>query len=117
MPNTLDRVVALVSRQAGVRADRLTATSAIDQDIGISGDDVHELAEVLALEFGDHVWGWPWERFACLSEGLPLLFPFALTWQLLTWPVRGTFSYPSPRERLELGHIANVIDAGHWLEP
>lgn len=117
MASTLDRVIALVSHQTGVRADRLSATSAIDQDIGISGGDVHELAEVLALEFGDDAWGWPWERFAYLSEGLSLLFPFALTWQLLTWPIRRRFSYPSPYERLELGHIAKVIDAGHWLEP
>jgi len=117
MPSTLDRVVEIVAAQSGVRRDRLAAASAIDQDIRISGGDVEDLAEALAGEFGDHVWQWPWHRFALLDEGVSPLFPFQLVWQLLTWPVRGTFSHPSPYERLELRHIAKVIEAGHWLEP
>ena len=117
MTPTLKRVIEITSRQTGVAAAKLNAHSAIDQDIRISGGDVTELAEALAEEFGDQVWQWPWQRFAHLDEGLSLLFPFMLTWQLLTWPIRGSFAYPSPFERLELGHIAKVIDAGHWLEP
>lgn len=117
MTRTLDRVIEITSRQTGVAAAKLGADSAIDQDIRISGDDVTELAETFAAEFGDQVWQWPWQRFAELNEGLSLLFPFLLVWQLLTWPVRGSFAFPSPFERLELGHIAKVIDAGQWLEP
>lgn len=117
MSTTLDRVMDIVAAQSGMRRDRLTASSAIDQDVGISGGDVTDLAETLAGEFGEWVWKWPWQRFALLDEGLSLLFPVQLAWQLLTWPVRGTFSYSSPYERLELGHIAKVIEAGHWLEP
>lgn len=113
MPTTLDRVIDIVAAQSGVRRDRLTAASAIDQDIRISGGDVEDLAGALATESGDQVWQWP----TLLDEGVSPLFPFQLVWQLLTWPVRGTFSYPSPYERLELGHIAKVIEAGHWLEP
>ncbi|MBS3928205.1 MAG: hypothetical protein KGZ65_07215 [Sphingomonadales bacterium] len=117
MTATLDRVIEITSRMTGVKAAKLNANSAIDQDIRIYGDDVTDLAEALAAEFGDQVWQWPWQRFAELNEGLSLLFPFMLVWQLLTWPVRGTFEYPSQFERLELGHIAKVIDAGQWLEP
>ena len=117
MSDTLERVIAIVAEQSGVRRDRLSELSAIDQDIRIAGDDVAELAEALAAEFGEQVWQWPWQRFAQLDEGLPLLFPFLLIWQLATWPFRGSFEYPSPYERLELGHIAKAIDAGHWLEP
>lgn len=117
MAPTLDRIIEITSQQTGMEAAKLSAHSAIDQDIRISGGDVMELAEALAEEFGDQVWQWPWQRFAHLDEGLSLLFPFMLTWQLLTWPIRGSFEYPSPFERLELGHIAKVIDAGHWLEP
>ncbi|MBB3858925.1 hypothetical protein GGQ88_000165 [Novosphingobium hassiacum] len=107
----------IVAEQSGVRRGQLTATSAIDQDIRISGGDVQDLVQALADEFGDQVWQWPWQRFALLDEGLSLLFPFQLVWQLLTWPLRGSFSYPSPYERLELAHIAKVIEAGHWLDP
>jgi hypothetical protein len=117
MTPTLERVMEIASRQTGVVAAKLGAHSAIDQDIRISGDDVTELTEALAAEFGDQVWQWPWQRFAHLGEGLSLWFPFVLTWQLLTWPIRGSFEYPTKLERLELGHIAKVIDAGHWLEP
>jgi len=117
MSTTLERVIEIVAEQCGIRQDRLSASSAIDQDVGISGGDVEDLVETLAAEFGDNVWQWPWHRFALLDEGVSPLFPFQLVWQLLTWPMRGSFSYPSPYERLELGHIAKVIEAGHWLEP
>ncbi|CAH0497270.1 hypothetical protein [Novosphingobium sp. CECT 9465] len=117
MSATLDRVMDIVAAQSGTRRDRLTTSSAIDQDVGISGGDVEDLAEALAGEFGEWVWQWPWQRFALLDEGLSLLFPFQFVWQLFTWPIRGSFNNPSPYERLELGHIAKVIEAGHWLEP
>jgi len=114
---TLERVMEIVSSHSGVPVAQLSATSAIDQDIGISGDDVTELAEALASEFGEHVWRWPWQRFALLDEGLSMLFPFMLLRQLVSWPFRGRLSYPSTYERLELGHIAAVIDRGEWFEP
>lgn len=117
MSSTLDRVTEIVAAQTGVRRDRLTPASAIDQDIGISGGDVEDLAEALAQEFGDQVWQWPWQRFALLDEGISLFAPFWLVWRLITRPIRGRFFDPSPFERLELGHIAKVIEAGHWLEP
>lgn len=117
MSTTLDRVIEIVAERTGVGRDKLSASSAIDQDIRIAGGDVAELAEALAADFGDQVWQWPWQRFAILDEGLPPFAFFQMIWQLLTWPFRGSFEYPSPYERLELGHIAKVIDAGHWLEP
>lgn len=83
----------------------------------MSGDDVTDFAQVLAEEFGDQILQWPWQRFACLGEGLSPLFPFVLLWQFVSWPFRGSFSYPSPYERLTLGHIAKVIAQGHWSEP
>jgi Protein of unknown function (DUF1493) len=116
MPSTLDRVIEIVSEHSGIRRDRLSASSSLDQDVRISGDDVTELVEALAREFGEQVWQWPWQRFAELSE--PHLFTGLLFfWRLLIWPIRRRIFDPSPYERLELGHIAKAIDAGHWLEP
>ncbi|MDG2005016.1 MAG: hypothetical protein P8J20_16960 [Novosphingobium sp.] len=117
MSATFERVIEIVSWQSGIPAAKLSATSAIDQDVRISGDDVAEFVDALADEFGDHVLHWPWERFACLVEGLSPLFPFELIWLLLTWPFRGRFFEPSGCDRLELGHIAAVIEKGHWFEP
>lgn len=116
MDDVLERVIVIVSEQSGISKARLSAKSAIDQDIRISGGDVTDLADALAREFGEQVWPWPWQRFAMLDEGLSLLFPFILLWQLLTWPFRGSFEYPSPFERLELGHIAAVVEKGEWFE-
>lgn len=113
---TLDRVIQIVSKHSGIKPEKLSATSAIDQDVRISGDDVTELAEALAREFGEQVWQWPWQRFAELSE--PHLFTGVwFFWRLLTWPIRGRIFDPSPFERLELGHIAAMIDRGRWFEP
>lgn len=113
--NTLDEIFALVSKQTGIKA--VTAFMAIDQDLDLVGDDVVEFVETLANRFGEWVWEWPWHRFACLGEGLSIFFPLMVLWQLITWPFRGTFNYPSSYERLELQHIAKMIDAGKWIEP
>lgn len=116
MSPTLARVIEIVADHCGIPTTKLTTASAVDQDIKIAGDDVTELAEALATEFGDHIWQWPWQRFADLSEphGLIGLYFF---WRLPTWPIRGRLFDPSPFERLELGHIAAVIDHGQWFEP
>lgn len=117
MSATIDRVIAIVAEHSDVPAAKLNAASAIDQDVRVSGGDVTELAETLAKEFGEQVWSWPWQRFAELNEGCSgLVLPW-LIWRLLTWPVRGRLLDPSPFERLELGHIATVINRGAWFEP
>ena len=100
----------------GVPAAKLTAASAIDQDVKISGDDIDELVEALAKDFGKQVSTWPWQRFAELNES-HLFTGFWLIWRLLTWPIRGRVFDASRFERLELGHIAAVIDRGEWFEP
>jgi hypothetical protein len=117
MISTLDEVRDIVAFQTGISLQKLTAQSAIDQDIRIAGDDVTDLAQALANRYGGQVWQWPWHRFAQLDEGLSLWFPVMLIWQLISWPVRGSFEYPSPYERLELGHIAAAIEKGKWFEP
>ena len=116
MDTVLDRVRQIVSYCSGVPIDKLTAKSAIDQDIRISGDDVTELAQALADEFCGDVLNWPWQRFAELGE--PHLFTgFWFIWRLLSWPIRGRLFDPSPFERLELRHIAAVIEKGEWFDP
>lgn len=117
MSSTLEKVRQIAAENSGIKLEKLGASTAVDQDMGMAGDDVTEFAEALASEFGEQVWKWPWERFAQLDEGLSLLFPFMLVWQLVSWPFRGSFGYPSAYERLQLGHIAAVIDKGEWFEP
>jgi len=114
---TLARVLAIVSKVSGIDPEKLGPDSAIDQDVGMAGGDVGDLAEALAAEFGDHVWQWPWQRFATLDEGLGCFFLPQLVWQMLSWPFRESFSYPDSHEHLTLGHIAAVIDKGEWFEP
>jgi hypothetical protein len=111
------RVIEIVASHSGVPTAKLNARSAIDQDVQIAGGDFIELAETLAAEFSEQVLRWPWHRFATLDEGLSLFALPMLLWQLVSWPIRGSFSYPSPFERLELGHIAAAIDRGEWFDP
>ena len=91
--------------------------SAVEQDLQIVGEDVDDFARKLAERYGEWVYQWPWQRFSELNEGLPIFFPFSLIHQLVTWPIRGRFSRQSTFERLELGHVATVLDAGEWIEP
>ena len=90
----LERVLELASDQSGLTLARLSAGSAIAQDIKMYGGDVEEFAKTLG--FG--------------------VLP-ALAWQIVTWPFRGSFEYPSKFERLELRHIAAVIEKGEWFDP
>ncbi len=106
---TFTRVVEIVADHSGFSAVELDATSAVAQDANISGDDVDELVRALAKEFGAHVCRWPWHRFAELNEpGI---------WQLLTGLGRRHLFDPTKFERLEIGHMAAVIDRGEWFEP
>lgn len=91
--------------------------SAIEQDLDIVGDDIDDFALKLAERYGDWVAEWPWHRFSDLNEGVSPLFLFAVVWQLVSWPFRGRFSYPSQYERLELSHIATVLERGDWIDP
>jgi hypothetical protein len=118
---TLDRVRAIAAYYSGLPVETLSRHTAVDQDLNISGSDVEDLAAALAEEFGEQVWRWPWQRFAGLDEGVSIAAafatPFWLLWRFTTWPIRGRLSDPSPYERLELGHIAAVIDRGEWFDP
>ncbi len=118
MSTTLARVIDIVAFYSGIPATKLTATSAIDQDVKIIGGDVTELVESLAEELGEQIRQWPWRRFAELNEiGISIFTLPDLVWRLVTRPIHGRVSDPSPLERLELGHIAAVIDRGARFEP
>ena len=82
----------------------------------MTGDDVDEFVEQLHREFSCDASRWPWERFTNLSEPTVLSLP-RFIWELITWPKRGMFHNPERYKRLELGHIASVIDYGEWFEP
>jgi hypothetical protein len=116
MPSTLDRLMAIVSKQSGIPMAKLTANSALYQDVRMTGDDVDEFIERLSSQFGGDILGWPWGRFTNLSEPTILDLP-RFIWQLFTWQKRGSLHDLSRYERLELGHIAAVIDRGEWFEP
>lgn len=113
----VQQLMSIVSASTGVPLSQLSLITAIDQDLRVSGGDVEDLIHALADVFGAAIYTWPWGRFAEGREGLSLLFPLLLLKQLISWPMRGSFAYPSRCERLEIGHIAKAIAAGHWVEP
>ena len=59
MRDTLSRVIQLASEESGIPISELSAGSAVDQDIRISGDDVTDFAETLANEFGEQGYDGP----------------------------------------------------------
>jgi hypothetical protein len=116
MTVVLEQVVALVAKQTGLPPEKLGARSALYQDIGLCGDDVDIFVAALAGLYGDNVRTWPWARFTNLRE--PNLWT-ALS-ALVKVPyrmLRKRRDQASRYERLELGHIAAVIETGHWRDP
>lgn len=114
MVGVLDRVIRIAEYHSGLK--NLCATSSLAHDIRTSGDDIDEFAEALWKEFGGDVASWPWHRFANMNEP-HILTGLLFIWRLVTWPIRGRIFDPVPYERLQLGHIAAVIEKGEWFEP
>jgi hypothetical protein len=113
--DTLSNIISMARQVSGLKS--INEKTSIDQDLRIAGDDVIEFVDLIAKRYGDEIYQWPWDRFAIMGEGLSPLFLPMLIWQLISWPFRGTFSYPNELEHLTMGHIAKAIDAGHWIEP
>ena len=100
------------------------ANSAITQDLGIFGDDVDDFALKLAERYGDWVAEWPWQEYADLNEGVDprgcLMLPlFPIT--ILIRIVRGqriiSARHGDHLKRLELRHIAKVLENGEGVDP
>lgn len=116
MSDTLAFVIALAGRVSGLPVERIGSNASLWHDLRISGDDLEDFASAIAERFGRHVFGWPWQRFTDLNE--PSLLTIAdLFWRWSVALVRREWPRPTPRERLEMAHIARVLDTGHWVEP
>ena len=111
-----DFVLWVAREDFGIREAKLD--NALDQDLNIIGDDVDDFAEALAERYGDWVADWPWERFVCLDEGVPMLAPIAALWDFLRLPWDNTAVPRKPElQRLTLAHVANVLERGEWIDP
>ncbi|KWV93192.1 hypothetical protein [Erythrobacter sp. YT30] len=95
-----------------------TLSSAVDQDLTVTGDDGDDFVLQIVDRYGEWVREWPWERFICFNEGVSMLAPYAALWNFLRLPWSDTAFPQKPElERLELGHIAKVLERGEWIDP
>jgi hypothetical protein len=131
MVSTVDRVIAVTNRfleNRGHPDDSFVAVaqSAVCQDAYIFGVDVDDYVAELENEFGQVVWIIPWLRFTDQTSSFRgwrcLAFPFWFLFRLLRLPFRTGPVIPKsdPRNfgpRLELDHIAKIIEQGEWVEP
>jgi hypothetical protein len=126
--DTLTRLIEVTERFAEGRPGNfpLDAHSAISQDANIFGIDTYDYFGELEAEFGPIVREIPWMDWTDQTEsyyGCAVgCFPLILLARLLAWPFRKgpLIKKPDPRNfdrRLELEHIAKVIDQGFWSEP
>jgi len=116
MTAVLEQVVAPTAKHSGLRPEKLGPHSAMYQDIGLGGDDVDFFIAALAGLCGEQVWRWPWQRFTNLSEphfGTAFMALVKVPLRML----RKRRDHGSRYERLELGHIAAVIETGLWRDP
>jgi hypothetical protein len=89
--------------------------AAIQQDLGINGDEGDEFVNELCREFGDWIADWPWARFVDFNEPPAGLGPKIWKWLRLPNPHVAFPGYV--KERLELMHIAAAIENGEWFDP
>ena len=116
MTSVIEGVIALASKHSGLPEEGLSAQSAIYHDIGLLGDDLDLFRSALAEKYGNDILAWPWARFTNLNE--PNLWTAVVA--IVQLPMRMLFKRRNPRskyERLELGHIAAVIETGQWRNP
>jgi hypothetical protein len=109
-------VLWLVREHFGCRKAHLD--DAVDQDLDIVGDDGDEFVLLLVSRYGEWVRFWPWERYLCFDEGVPLMAPWLALSNFLRLPWRSTaFPHKPSLDRLTLLHIAFVLERGEWVDP
>jgi len=110
MQSLPERVVAFVSEQLAVRADRISMATTIFGDLHTDGDDGVELLEAFGKEFSVDMSGCDPSRYFGPEECVP--------WAPIYWIVLA-FSKGSPEEcaRLQSISIADLVSAaerGRW---
>lgn len=106
-----ERVADFVSREAGVRRDRLTTETRLEDDLGVTGDDAVDLVAAFAAEFGVALDGFVLGRH---FGGERAATPWSLARGLIVWAATGQRGAPSP-EPVTLGQLATSAAAGRWI--
>ena len=131
MATTIERVINVTEKFLQIRGHPdedfvVTASAAVCQDAYIYGVDVDNYADDMEGEFGNVVWIIPWfiftDQTASFRGWRTIIFPFWFVGRIASWPfyLGRIIPVPDPKNfgpRLELEHIAKVIDAGQWSEP
>ncbi|HEX6218463.1 MAG TPA: hypothetical protein VFZ35_04235 [Sphingomicrobium sp.] len=128
LTNTLARLIELTEKHAEGRPSNfpLGPNSAISQDAYIFGIDLDDYVQKLHEEFGPIILEIPWLNYTDQSDSYRgcavAMFPFILLGRLVAQPItrRPLLRRPNPKafpDRLELAHVAKVIDQGYWEEP
>jgi acyl carrier protein len=111
------QVADLVADETGVRRERITPETIIEDDLGCTGVDAEELIIRFSQEFGVDLEEFRFDlHFAPETGAGPevlILIPVALLVRLFgyRWPVR---SSPEP---VSVGHLAAVAAQGRWFRP
>ena len=102
------------------------ADSAVCQDAWIFGVDVDDFVHELDKEFGSVVWQIPWGTYTDQTASFRgwgvFAFPFWFVARVAKCIVCGGLIVPRPNpsefpRRLELRHVAAVIEKGEWFDP
>lgn len=115
MSPVFPEIVAIAISAGRAKAGQCHPHAAIFQDLGIGGVEADDFVDALIARFGDWVAGWPWAQFVDFTEPPASIGPRIWKWLRLPYPET---AFPGHVEqRLELGHIAAVIEKGQWFDP
>lgn len=105
-----DRIVALVAKQVGVRADRITAETTLVGDLNTAGDDGVDLLEAFGKEFSVDMSNCDPSHYF----GTEVMYPWApIYWLILA------FREGSPEQRAKLtpitiNDLVRSAELGRW---
>lgn len=109
-PQLLKDVIAFVAEYRNEPESRLMAETAVNDDLGVDGDDGIEFLEAFSARFAVDLSAFPHDQyFGPEASATPLSFIEAITLRLTT----GRWSKLSP---LKLRQLAEAVERGSWVE-
>jgi hypothetical protein len=107
-----DRVIEFVARYWSEPASRLTPSTCLEDDLGMTGDDASVFIRDFAAEFRVDLSGFEFDRH--FGDERPAT-PWSLARGLAVWAATGRRG-EAPSEPLTISRLAEAAAAGHWVD-
>lgn len=118
MTRLIDEIADLVARTADAPRERVNASTRLFSDLGMDGDDAHDVMQAFCARYPVDMSTFHWRRYFG-DEGWSMGQPaVVLVLQAASRSFRERWATAERAEReITVAHLARVAEAGHWFEP